>query len=513
MRFSAEHAQVPTPVERAAVGGTQAPWHLVATWTASMILPLLTRLAAERLQLPHLVLSAALVALVTAIGEASVPYVRPTHLALMYLLAVLIVSIRLGLWPALFAAVLSVAALDYLFLPPLYSFAVNTPQDALLLSFLSVGAIIASGLASQLREQVVIAEHNAETTAALCQFAGKLAGTVTLEAAIDTVVDQVEAMLSRRAAISLISELPPEAPLALPLRSSGDDIGLLTLSDDAEMTDEQRRLLEAVAELAGIAIGRHMLADRIAQLGIEQAADRLRSALLNSIAHDLTAPIGSVATALASLAGNYDEFDDATRRDLIAEAEREAEHLHQFSANLVHMTRLEAGVVDLQREPIDIIDLVGSALVRAHHVLGPREVVADIAAGLPFPRVDAVLMEQAIFHVLENAGKYTPPGSTVTITAEQVEHAIALKIADDGPGFPAEDSDRIFTKFYRASNATRSSGTGLGLAICRGFIEAHGGAITATNRPDRSGALFTIVLPVEANRAERDTAAGGFPAR
>jgi two-component system sensor histidine kinase KdpD len=510
MRFSAEHAQVPTPVERTAVGGgTQAPWHLSASWTASMILPSLRRLAAERVRVAHLVLSAALVGLVTAIGEASVPYVRPTHLALMYLLAVLIASIRLGLWPALFGAVLSVAALDYLFLPPLYSFAVNTPQDALLLAFLSVGAIIASGLASRLREQVVIAEHNAETTAALCQFAGKLAGTVTLEAAIDTVVDQVEAMLSRRAAISLISELQPEAPLTLPLRSSGDDIGLLTLSaDDAEMTDEQRRLLEAVAELAGIAIGRHMLADRIAQLGIEQAADRLRSALLNSIAHDLTAPIGSVATALASLAGNYDEFDDATRRDLITEAERQAEHLHQFSANLVHMTRLEAGVVDLQREPIDIVDLVGSALVRAHHVLGPREVVVDIAAGLPRPRIDAVLMEQAIFHVLENAGKYTPLGSTVTITAEPVEHAIALKIADDGPGFPAEDNDRIFTKFYRASNATQCSGTGLGLAICRGFIEAHGGTIAAANRPDRGGALFTIVLPVEADHAEHDTATG-----
>jgi two-component system, OmpR family, sensor histidine kinase KdpD len=465
-----------------------------------MISRVWSRLAAERLRPVDCIYGVALVGLVTVIGEIAPTYVRPTHLALMYLLAVLVTAIRFGLWPALIAAVLSVAALDYLFLQPLYSFDVNTPQDALLLAFLSVGAIIASGLAARLREQVSIAEHNAETTAALCQFAGKLAGTVTLDAAIGTVIEQVSTMLPQRATIVLADEKPAvEAPLTLPLHSSGESVGSLALSadNDAPMTAEQLRVLEALAELAGITIGRQLLADRLAALGIEQAADRLRSALLNSIAHDLTAPIASVATALTSLAENYDEFDDTTRRELIAEAEREAERLHQFSANLIHIARLESGVLELQRSPTDIGELVDMALIRARHVLEPREIVADVPAKLPQPRVDFVLIEQAIFHVLENAGKYTPPASTVTVTAEAARGGVAIKIADDGPGFPAEDSEKIFTKFYRASSAKTSAGTGLGLAICRGFVEAHGGTITATNRTDHSGALFTIMLPLD----------------
>jgi two-component system sensor histidine kinase KdpD len=255
--------------------------------------------------------------------------------------------------------------------------------------------------------------------------------------------------------------------------------------------------MEALAELAGIAIGRQILADRLAQLGIEQAADRLRSALLNSIAHDLTAPIASVATALTSLSNNYDDFDDMSRRELIAEAEHEAERLHQFSANLVHIARLESGVIEPQRRPTDIADLVDSALARARSVLEPRRVVANISLGLPRPPVDFALIEQAIFHVLENAAKYTPPDTTVAITAEPVADGVALRIADEGSGFPDEDSERIFTKFYRSPSAAGIAGTGLGLAICRGFVEAHGGVITATNRTDRTGALFTIILPLD----------------
>jgi two-component system sensor histidine kinase KdpD len=470
-----------------------------------MISRLWSRLAAERLRPVDCLYGLALIGMVTAIGEIAPIYVRPTHLALMYLLAVLVTAIRFGLWPALVAAVLSVAALDFLFLQPLYSFVVNTPQDALLLAFLSVGAIIASGLAARLREQVSIAERNAETTAALCQFAGKLAGTVTLDAAIAAVIFQVGTMLRQRATIVLADETPAaEASLTLPLHSSGESVGALTLSPigDAAMTAEQLRVLEALAELAGIAIGRQLLADRLAQLGIEQAADRLRSALLNSIAHDLTAPIASVATALTSLAENYDGFDDTTRRELITEAEREAERLHQFSANLIHIARLESGVLELKRSPTDIGELVDMALVRARHVLEPRKIVADIPSRLRRPRIDFVLIEQAIFHVLENAGKYTPPDSTVTITAEGVGGGVAIKITDDGPGFPAEDSEKIFSKFYRARGAKGSAGTGLGLAICRGFIEAHGGTITASNRPDRSGALFTIVLPLDGGAVE-----------
>jgi two-component system sensor histidine kinase KdpD len=464
-----------------------------------MLSPIWRRLAGERLQPTHCIYGAALTGLVCAIGKIAPTAVTEMHLALMYLFVVFIAAIRWGLWPALLTAVLSVAALDYLFLPPLYSFNVNSPQDYLLLGLLSVVAIIASGLAARLREQVTIAEQNAETTDALYRFAGRLAGTVTLDETIRAVRDQVSAMLAHRATITLTGELAAVAALTMPLRSSGEDVGTLAVSPEGEaaVTDEQHRLLEALAELAGIAIGRQVLAERLARLGIEQAADRLRSALLNSIAHDLTAPIASVATALSSLADSYDAFDDKTRRELIGDAEREAQRLHQFSANLIQIARLESGAVELRLLPTDIAELIDSAVNRARHALEPRRVIVDVPPDLPFPRIDFVLIEQAVFHVLENAGKYAPPDTTVTITTEVLEEGIALKIADEGPGVPAEDGERIFTKFYRAPTATGIAGTGLGLAICRGFIEANGGTITATNREDRRGALFTIVLPLD----------------
>jgi two-component system sensor histidine kinase KdpD len=195
------------------------------------------------------------------------------------------------------------------------------------------------------------------------------------------------------------------------------------------------------------------------------------------------------------LAGQYDAFDDATRRELIVDAEREAERLHQFSANLIYIARIEAGVIDTRHEPANVADLVGNALVRPARILQPRRIVVEIPADLPQVAVDFTLMEQAIFHVLENAAKYTPPTTTVTITGEAHFGGVAIKISDDGPGFPPEDSEKIFTKFFRASAATSSNGTGLGLAICRGFIEAQGATITAANRTDGSGAVFTITLP------------------
>jgi two-component system, OmpR family, sensor histidine kinase KdpD len=438
------------------------------------------------------------VALVTGIGElASGAYVTPPHLSLMYLLAVLVTATRLGLWPALLASVLSVAALDYLFIPPIYEWDVDTPQDALLLVFLSIGAMIASGLAARLREQVSIAQRNAETTAALCRFAGKLAGTLTLEAAVSAVIDQFTLMLPHRAAIFLHGEPAGPAPLSFPLRSTSGSVGTLTVTplSGVETTDEQRVVIGALAELAGIALERQVLADRLAQLSIEQVADRLRSALLNSIAHDLTAPIASVATALTSLSHNYDAFDDATRLELIAEAEREAEHLHQFSANLIHIARLEAGALDLRRKRVTLEELIDATLARACAALAPRQVSVAIPSGLRPLDVDPVLIEQALFQILENAGKYTPADATVSITVESTPDWVTLRIADSGPGFPLEDSERLFTKFYRANKEAEVAGTGLGLAICRGFIEAHGGTITAGNRGDGNGAVFTVILP------------------
>lgn len=445
-----------------------------------------------------------LVLLATVAGELRPQYITDIHVALIYLLAVLVVAVRFGLWPSLIAAVASVAALDFFFLPPIFSFTIDTPEDALLLAFFGIVAVTSSSLASRLREHMLIAQQHANTTFELYRFAEKLAATVTVDAAISAVIAQVATMLGCHARVSLGSAAPSGLPeLVLQLRAAGETVGVMTVAPGRRegLSEEDLRLLDALAELAGIAIGRQLLADQLARLGIEQEADRLRSALLSSIAHDLTAPISSIASALAALKSGYQGFDDAGRRELVDEAAREAERLHRFSSNLVHMTRLEAGTLEVQRERVELGDLVGSALVRARDILAMRRVVVDIPPRLPWPELDLVLMEQAIFNLLENAGKYTPTDATVTIAAEALEGGIALRIADNGPGFPAGDSERIFAKFYRAhSTSALCHGTGLGLAICRGFVEAHGGTVTATNRADGSGARFTIIIPDRARR-------------
>jgi two-component system sensor histidine kinase KdpD len=442
-----------------------------------------------------------LVACVTIVGEARPPYITYTHLALMYLLVVLVMAVRSGLWPALVVAVVSVTALDFFFLPPVYSLAVNTPEDALLLAFFAVVAVTASSLAARLREQMLIARQHANTTTELYRFASKLAATVTIDAIISAVVVQVSNMLKCRATVSLGNEASKAAVgILLPLRAAGEIVAVMSVApaEYRGISGDDRRLLDTLAELAAAAIGRQLLADKLAQLGIEQAADRLRSALLDSIAHDLTAPISSVASALTTLNNDYPRLEDATRREIIGEAEREAQRLHRFSSNLVNMSRLEAGTIRLQRELVDIGDLVGSALARARNPLGARRVAINLPPDLPPLKIDFVLMEQVVFNLLENAAKYSPIDAAIEITAQRVEAGIALLIADNGPGFLAEESERIFAKFYRApSMLAGRHGTGLGLAICRGFVEAHGGTITAKNRPG-GGALFTIILPADA---------------
>jgi len=445
-----------------------------------------------------------LVGLISVAGKLIVPLVVGTdavHVTLLYLMAVLFLAVQFGLWPALLTASISVAALDYLFLPPLYSFSIRSPDDALLLAFFAVVAVTASSLAARSRAQMRLVRQYAETNTELYRFAGRLAATVTLDAAIAAVENQVESMLGRHARVRLGgATVPAQTGLSVPLRTAGEMIGTMELAPAGgpAMSSGDKRLLDTLAELTAVAIGRLLLADELSRLGIEREADRLRSALLSSIAHDLTAPIASIASVLAGLDSGYQTFDDTARHDLIAEARHESEYLHRFAASLVAMTRLEAGALELERDLVDVGELVNRALGRARHILAPRRVEIAVPSDLPTVRVDAVLIEQAIFNLLENAAKYTPPDATVTISAEAAKGNIVLQIADAGPGFPAEDSDRIFTKFYRSpATSGPSPGIGLGLAICRGFIEAHGGAITASSRSDRPGAVFTITLPTE----------------
>lgn len=239
--------------------------------------------------------------------------------------------------------------------------------------------------------------------------------------------------------------------------------------------------------------------------------ERLRAALLTSISHDLRTPLASILGTVSSLRSYSDKYDAADRDELLATLESEAERLNRFVGNLLDMTRLESGAVELKLDLVDVAEIVGAALERAGSVLARHRIEVTVAPDLPMLRLDPILFEQVLFNLLDNAAKYAPAGSRIDLRAERDGDVVAVEVIDEGPGIPPGDLDRIFDKFYRVqAQDRRRAGTGLGLAICRGFIEAQGGRIAASNRRDRPGALLTIRLPVpETSEVAEPAAAHG----
>ena len=253
--------------------------------------------------------------------------------------------------------------------------------------------------------------------------------------------------------------------------------------------------------LAALAIERAQLSDQASRVRFLQESERLQTALLNSISHDLRTPLASITGALSSLEQDAAVLDDTARRDLVTTALEQAERLNRLVGNLLDMTRLEAGTLKIVGVPNDVRDLVGVALQELPGPLQTHPVVLDIPADLPPVPMDLVLMARVLVNVLDNAMKYSPAGSAIEIAARRRPEAsggnlVAIEVRDRGLGIPAEDMDHVFDKFFRVQRPESGHGTGLGLSISRGFVEAHGGRIWAAARPG-GGTVVTIALPAE----------------
>jgi len=271
---------------------------------------------------------------------------------------------------------------------------------------------------------------------------------------------------------------------------------------------EERRLLDALADQAALAIERVHLVEDLDRASRLAEADRLRSALLTSISHDLRTPLAAILGSGTALRDLSDALDPVAKADLVATIVDEAERLNRFIANLLDMTRLESGAVAPNVVPLDIGEIVGTALQRASKILSEHRVEVDLSADLPMLPLDAVLFEQVLFNLLDNAAKYADPGSTVGIRSFRERATVCLQVLDEGDGIPPDELESIFGKFHRVQKGDRvRAGTGLGLAISRGFVEAMGGTITAANRSERRGAVITIVLPVPKESAPLERAA------
>ena len=500
-----------------------------------------TRPAIEPIRIEPYLGSAGAVAVALGIGLLLKHFIAVQSISLVFLTAILASAIAWGLWPSLFAAIASMLAYNFFFLPPLYTFTVGDPENVLALFFFLIVALIVSNLTARTRTQVVTARSRAKTTAELYAFSRKVAGIGALDDLLWATAHQITSMLNVRTVLlmplkdreglEVASGYPPEDQLDdadmaaarwswehnrpagrgadtlpgakrlfLPLRTGSGPVGVLGIDRDALgplLTPDDRRLLDALCDQAAVAIERISLAKGLDEARVLAETERLRAALLTSISHDLRTPLASILGTVSSLRSYPERYSPAEREDLLSTLQDEAERLNRFVSNLLDMTRLESGAIDLKLELIDVAEIVGSALQRAGSVLAGHGVEVNIEPHLPMLRLDAVLFEQVLFNLLDNAAKYSPIGSRIDIRASRDGELVEIEVVDEGPGIPPADLERIFDKFYRVqAQDRRRAGTGLGLAICRGFVEALGGWIVARNRRDGSGAVLTIRMPV-----------------
>jgi two-component system sensor histidine kinase KdpD len=491
---------------------------------------------------------------ITAFGLAAAALIKPyfgiENVDLVFLTAVVGVAVRYGLWPSLLASVAASLCYNFFFLPPIYTFTITDPTNVAAFFFFMLIAGLVSNVAARVRTQADTAIGRIRTTEQLYAFSRKLAGTATLDDVLWATAYQTALMLKVRVVLLLPEDgviavkagYPPEdqldkADLAaanwawsndrpagrgsdtlpgakrlfLPMRTGRGSIGVIGIDNDRSgplLTPDQRRLLDALVDQGALAIERVLLVEDMDRVKRTVESERLRSALLTSISHDLKTPLASVLGAASTMRDLAGSLSDQQKHDLLATVIDESERLNRFIANLLDMTKLESGAIVPNTALHDIGEIVGSALRRAGKILTRHKVSLELSADLPMLELDAVLFEQVLFNLLDNAAKYSPTDTTIAIRSWRERDQVALQVVDEGEGIPPAEVESVFDKFYRAQKGDHvRPGTGLGLAISRGFIEAMHGRISAANRTDRGGAVLTIRLPIPAAAKVLDTAA------
>jgi len=487
------------------------------------------------------VASMLLVLVVTLLGFPLRTFLDPTNLVMVYLVAVVLSAVFLGRGPSILASVVSVLAFDYFFVDPRLSFSVNDTQYILTFIGLLIVGLIISNSAALLRDQLDALRRRGQQSQALKYLSRELTAAINLEQVLQTVIRNVSDMFNRETVILLpenghlvvkastpgfmVSEselavadwafkhgkeagrgtttLPAAAIRYLPLITASETVGVLgNKPQDPQdfLSDDQRVLMEGVVNLAAITIGRASFAEKAAQAEMLRNTEKLQTALLNSISHELRTPLATVTGVLSSLEESESvlpahQMDSATRLELIRSATRQAGRLNHLVENLLDMTRLESGALRLNREPTDIQDLIGAVTRQMASEFCKHPLKVEIPLDLPLVTVDAVLIAQVLENLVDNACKYSPLQSPITISAHLSKNQIELAVRDCGVGIPTADLERVFDKFYRVQHQEIIAGTGLGLSICKGIIEAHGGRIWAVNNPDK-GATITFSLPL-----------------
>jgi two-component system, OmpR family, sensor histidine kinase KdpD len=467
----------------------------------------------------------------TALASLLFPFFDLTNIAMLFVLAVVLIAFWFGRGPAAFAAFVSVAAFDFFFVPPRFSFAVSDVQYLLTFAVMLIVGLITGQLTARFRYQAQVAEHRESRAHSLYEMARELSAALTTEQVVQISQRFVESSFLAKVAVVLadtenrlvvVSEKPnypaqldlaiaqwaydhtqpagygtdtlPASPiLYLPLKAPIRTRGLLAIEPSVPrwlLIPEQRRQLETFCTLSAIAIERVHYVEVARDALIKMESERLRNSLLSALSHDLRTPL----TALVGLADSLTLSQPSrSQAETVAAIREEAVRLNTMVHNLLDMARLQSGEVKFHLEWQHIEEVVGSAL-RATN-LGKRKIITSVPHDLPLVQFDAVLIERVLCNLLENAAKYTLEDATVQISARVGDGNLEVSVADNGPGIPPGKEKEIFEKFMRGSTESAIPGVGLGLAICRSIVEAHHGKIWAERAPE-GGARFVFTLPI-----------------
>ncbi|MHC9084158.1 ATP-binding protein [Luteimonas sp. RIT-PG2_3] len=496
--------------------------------------------ARRRWQRPERVLAMrdlawALAATAAAVGVAWIAqhFAGLNDLSMVFIVAVVLIASRTHMAAAVATSVLCFACYNWFFIEPRFTFNISAHRGVVTVLLFLAAALVAGRLASKLRMQV-LALRTANAHATVLQTLGRqlsaaadlgqviAAGRVALERALG-----VEAHVQ----IEDASTLTPGAALAdidraaadwsrlhaqpagrytdtlaaatwwyLPVTADRRDIGVVGLrfpTGHRQLTFEQRRLAEAMVDDIGQAALRTRLVADLEGARVSNETERLRSALLSSVSHDLRSPLAAMIGSASSLSGYADAMSAEDRRSLLDTILLEGDRLDRYIQNLLDMTRLGHAGLSLNRDWIGVDELVGSASGRLRRYQPDVRFEIALAADLPPIWVHPALIEQALFNVLENAAKFSPPDAPIHIAARLLDRQLQIDVRDHGPGIPADERSRIFDMFYSVERGDRGrQGTGLGLAICRGMIGAHGGNVEAMSGEDGRGTLVRMTLPL-----------------
>ena len=501
------------------------------------------RLSFPEVRIMPYVWSTLAVAAAIGIGEGMSMLTPLPNLSMIFLMAVLFPAVIFGIWPAIYASVLSFLAYNFFFIEPIYTFTVAEPYELFALFIFLTVAVITSALGGRVRNQARISERRMRSTRRLYEFTRKLSALARLDDVAEGAAGEIFTMLSRPVLIlldesgqlALRAAWPPEDVLdaatmtaarwavthdepagadtatlptvpwfLLPLRTPRGRIGVVGVArTDAlgPLDSDARALLDALADQTAAALDRAALAREILSARTAAATERVRNTLLASISHDFRTPLSSILGSATSLLDYSDKLDSAARKDLLGNIRTEAEGLDEMVRNLLAITRIEEGALELRLDWVDLREIVERTIHAARRRGAAQKFETRLPPDLPLVRADAALVEQTLGNIINNAVAHTPATTHVLVDAEVENARLKLRITDNGPGIPAGVLPQVFEKFIRGTRpgqtgADGGQGTGLGLAIAKGITEAHGGSIAAESPVvDGRGARIVLTFP------------------